>query len=143
MQQCPICTLKNVVKNGIVRGKQRFKCKECKYNFTKTIPRGYPPIIKDLAINLTMIGCGYRNVSRVLNVSNVSVLQWARKASEYVANKVQPTTKHSKLVQEMKYDEMWNMINKKRSDPNCKWLLIEINEEVSFEHPIIAVTHKK
>ncbi|MBE9175199.1 IS1 family transposase, partial [Synechocystis salina LEGE 06155] len=31
---CPQCGHEHVVKNGLVKGKQRFKCKSCQYQFT-------------------------------------------------------------------------------------------------------------
>ena len=33
METCKNCGNKNIVKNGVVREKQRYKCKECSYNF--------------------------------------------------------------------------------------------------------------
>jgi transposase-like protein len=33
MPECKNCNSKIVVKNGVIRGKQRYKCKTCGYNF--------------------------------------------------------------------------------------------------------------
>ncbi|NIK73334.1 transposase-like protein [Thermonema lapsum] len=33
-EQCKKCGSQSVVKNGLVRHKQRYKCKHCGYNFT-------------------------------------------------------------------------------------------------------------
>ena len=32
--KCPRCKSENNFKNGIVRGNQRYKCKDCGYNYT-------------------------------------------------------------------------------------------------------------
>ena len=37
--ECPKCQSTDTVKNGTVRGVQRFKCKNCKYNFVLTDKR--------------------------------------------------------------------------------------------------------
>lgn len=31
---CPICKSKNKIKNGIIKGVQRYKCKDCGRNYT-------------------------------------------------------------------------------------------------------------
>lgn len=35
MPGCKNCKSEKVVRNGIVRGKQRYRCKECGYNFVE------------------------------------------------------------------------------------------------------------
>ena len=37
---CPKCQSIEVVKNGKVQGKQRYKCKSCSLQFTRLTPRG-------------------------------------------------------------------------------------------------------
>ena len=37
--ECPKCQSTDIVKNGIVRGTQRYKCKHCRYNFVLTDKR--------------------------------------------------------------------------------------------------------
>jgi hypothetical protein len=44
------------VKNGVVRGLQRYRCKGCGCNFTATKPRGKPPAMKALAVLLYAMG---------------------------------------------------------------------------------------
>ena len=38
--QCPKCGSKERVKSGFMNGKQRYKCKSCKCNFTQSNQRG-------------------------------------------------------------------------------------------------------
>ncbi len=40
--KCPHCNNKNYVKNGKVNKKQRYLCKECRYNFSIFTKRGKP-----------------------------------------------------------------------------------------------------
>ena len=57
MQKCYKCGSKQIVKNGKVFGWQRYKCKECGYQFTKNAPAGKPLHIKLLAH--TMYSAGF------------------------------------------------------------------------------------
>ena len=34
VMQCPKCKTEQYVKHGIVKGKQRYQCKSCKYTYT-------------------------------------------------------------------------------------------------------------
>jgi len=31
---CPKCSAEYISKNGVLNGKQRYKCRDCNYNFT-------------------------------------------------------------------------------------------------------------
>ncbi len=77
---CPKCHSGHAVKNGIVKGRQRYKCKECGYNFSvgkmgRSISVYY--VIK--ALQLYIEGVGLREIERLLGVSHVSVMNWIRK----------------------------------------------------------------
>ena len=81
--QCPKCYSKKQVKSGFTRGLQRYKCKLCKCNFTRSDRRGMSVEIKIRALQLYLEGMGFRAIGRVLKVSNVSVLRWIRSAGEH------------------------------------------------------------
>ncbi len=51
---CPKCNSSSHNKNGIVGGRQRYKCHDCGYNYA-------------------LEGLGFRSIGRVLGVSHVSV----------------------------------------------------------------------
>ena len=77
---CPRCQGEKVVKSGIVKERQRYKCKKCGYNFTvnkigKEIDSYY--VIK--ALQLHIEGVSYREIERILGVSHVSVMNWVKK----------------------------------------------------------------
>jgi transposase-like protein len=79
-QSCPRCGSESVVKSGIVKERQRFKCKSCKYYFTvskigKEIDSYY--VVK--ALQLYIEGVSYREIERILGVSHVSVMNWVKK----------------------------------------------------------------
>lgn len=77
---CPKCKSEEVVKSGVVKGRQRFRCKECNYFFTvlkegKNIDPYY--VIK--ALQLYIEGVTYREIERILGISHVSVMNWVKK----------------------------------------------------------------
>ena len=76
---CKRCAAADYVKNGKVRGLQRYRCKACGCNFTATKPRGKPAALKTLALLLYGMGnASYRMIARLLGVSHVAVYGWIR-----------------------------------------------------------------
>lgn len=77
---CPKCQSEQIIKSGIVNQRQRYTCKNCRYNFTvsklgKQIDVYY--VVK--ALQLYIEGISLREIERVLGVSHVSVSNWIRK----------------------------------------------------------------
>jgi hypothetical protein len=78
--QCPKCTSVQIVKSGVVKGRQRYRCKSCSYHFSvmkkgKSIDPYY--VIK--ALQLHIEGVSLREIERILGVSHVSVMNWIRR----------------------------------------------------------------
>lgn len=76
---CPRCKSESTAKSGIVKGRQRFRCKDCNYFFTvlkegKKIDPYY--VIK--ALQLYIEGVTYREIERILGISHVSVMNWVK-----------------------------------------------------------------
>lgn len=77
---CPKCKSEALIKSGVVKGRQRFRCKQCNYSFTvlkegKNIDPYY--VIK--ALQLFIEGVTFREIERILGVSHVSVMNWVKK----------------------------------------------------------------
>lgn len=107
---CKNCGSIRFVKNGFVRGLQRYRCKECQCNFTHTKKRGIHPALKALGIVLYgMCGVSMSKIGRLLGVSDVAVLKWIRKEADLIED----TSSHaeSKIVM---IDEMWHFVNGKK-----------------------------
>ncbi len=79
MMKCFKCASRRLVKNGRVFGRQRYKCKECGYQFTKSAPAGKPLFIKMAVHDLYMFGLSMRAIAAVVGVSAQSVSRWIRK----------------------------------------------------------------
>ena len=58
MTQCKRCQSESAIKNGIVRGKSRYKCKDCNYNFIARDKRTKERLVvkKALAVVLYSLG---------------------------------------------------------------------------------------
>ena len=76
--ECTRCGSDSNRKNGLMRGKQRYRCLACGYNYTGGTRFGYPDEKRQLALRLYLEGMGLRAIGRVLDVSNVTVLRWVR-----------------------------------------------------------------
>ena len=79
LNQCPKCNSTKQTKSGIVQGRQRYRCKDCGYNFTvqklgKRIDDYY--VVK--ALQLYVEGVSYREIERILGISHVSVMNWVK-----------------------------------------------------------------
>jgi transposase-like protein len=104
IMECKKCKSIQYVKNGIVRGMQRYRCKSCSYNFTSTPQRRKPKAMKALAILLYTLGnASFAMIGRLLKVSNVAVLKWVRKEAKSLERPDVPSD--LKVVQ---IDEMWH-----------------------------------
>ncbi len=78
--QYPKCKPKKKSKNGIVKGIQRYKCKDCGCNYTL---RHSAVLEKEkrlrFALSMYLEGLGFHSIGRLLGVSHVSVINWIRK----------------------------------------------------------------
>lgn len=82
---CPRCFGTDLVHDGTMSGKTRFKCKSCNYHFTDHALLGKTQEQKQLALRMFVEGLGFRSIGRVLNVSNVAVLNWIRDIGQKLA----------------------------------------------------------
>ena len=77
---CPKCTSSDKIRNGFVKGVQRYKCKKCDCNYTisgKILLEKATK--KQLAVSLYSEGHSFHAVSRILSVSHVTIMNWIRK----------------------------------------------------------------
>jgi transposase-like protein len=106
--RCKRCGSEERVKNGFMRGKQRYRCKACGLNFTDTPPRGMPPAMKVTAVLLYLSGLSMNRTAKLLGVSTPSVMTWIEQLAKTYAQKPEPEGRA--VVVEL--DEMWHYLNK-------------------------------
>ena len=136
--KCPKCECQERVKNGIVRGLQRYRCRKCKCNYTKSTPHGKSAEVKKMALVMYMEGIGFRAIGRLLKVSNVAVLYWVRKAAETL-RQAQIWERRNEPVEYIQIDEMWHYIEKKQSNFGYGLLMIQGNESPSGFSVVVVV----
>jgi transposase-like protein len=125
---CSKCHCSNSVKSGIIKGRQRYKCKACGCNYTVEIKStAKPKSLKKQALHLYLEGLGFRSIGRFLGVSNVSVLNWIRDFGE----KVQELKSDSQQIEMVEVDEMHSYICSKKTIVGYGLLLIDMGKDSS------------
>lgn len=106
---CTNCRSQNVIKSGFVKGQQRYRCKDCCYQF---VPTGHHEKIEQeklTAVLLYINGLSLRTIAKFLKVSNVSVLNWVRK---YALKNYEKPEGEAVIIEP---DEMWHFIKSKKN----------------------------
>jgi transposase len=107
--RCKRCGGAEQVKNGFMRGKQRYRCRTCGLNFTDTPPRGMPQRVKVTAVLLYLSGLSMNRTAKLLGVSTPSVMHWIEQFAKEHAPKPEPEGRA--VVIEL--DEMWHYLKKR------------------------------
>src|SRR5215204_3896378 len=105
---CKRCGSDEHVKNGLMRGQQRYLCKACGLNFTDTPPRGKPLALKVAAVLLYVSGLSMNRTAKLLGVSTPTVQVWLEQFAAAYAQKPEPEGRA--VVIEL--DEMWHYLKK-------------------------------
>src|ERR1051325_6627993 len=108
--RCKGCGSGEHVRNGLTRGKQRYRCEACGLNFTGTPPRGMPLRVKVTAVLLYLSGLSMNRTAKLLGVSTPSVMTWIEQFAAVHAQKPEPEGRA--VVVEL--DEMWHLLRKGR-----------------------------
>ncbi len=106
--RCKRCGSGEYIKNGRMRGKQRYRCKACGLNFTATPPRGKPLALKITAVLLYVSGLSMNRTAKLIGVSTPTVQAWIEQLAKTYAPKPAPAGRA--LVIEL--DEMWHYLKK-------------------------------
>ena len=133
MTICPKCSSEKCVKDGIVKGKQRYRCKRC--NFRHTVQhRGKSPDIKRQALELYLEGLGFRSIGRFLKCSHVAVYNWIKSFGETVEELRSDST-----LEVVEMDEMHTYIFSKKTTAGYGLLLIDMEKDSSTAYwaPVI------
>jgi len=125
MEQCPKCQSPNHCKDGIVKGRQRYKCKICNYRYTVE-HLGKPEKLKRDALVLYLEGLGFRSIGRFLNVSHVCIYNWIKEFGKKVEN-----IRSSTGIEIIELDEMHTYIGTKKTIVGYGLLLIEMGKDLS------------
>src|SRR3978361_456406 len=106
--RCKRCGSEEQVKNGLMRSKQRYRCKACGLNFTDTPARGKPLAMKATAVLLYVSGLSMNRTAKVLGVSTPTIQACLQQSAAASAQKPEPEGRA--VVIEL--DEMWHYLKK-------------------------------
>src|SRR3954449_5439984 len=107
---CKRCAGAAFVRNGTVRGHQRYLRKACGCDFTATPERGKPEAMKALAVLLYAMGNASQGmIAKLSGVSHVTVYRWLRAAGEAAP---EPAGEPSSEV--VQIDELWHFVDGKK-----------------------------
>lgn len=120
MDCCPKCKNESFRKDGIVKEKQRYLCKKCKYRFTVEM-LGKPEKLKRDALILYLEGLGFRSIGRFLKVSHVAVFNWIKNFGAKLEE-----LRSSDNIEVVEIDEMHTYVGSKKTTVGYGLLLIEM-----------------
>jgi len=112
MLSCKKCLSENIVKNGIVRGKQRYRCAECAYNFVEGDQRTNEGVIAKKAMCTLLYSLGkapYNMLAHIFDTWPSLVYRWIAEAGAQL-----PDKEVSGEIKEMEFDEMWHFVGSKK-----------------------------
>ena len=118
---CPKCHSAKVIKSGYVTGKQRYNCKSCNYYFTLN-NKGVSKEDKKLAFHLYLEGFSMREISTILDNSDVAVGKWIKPVKEYLL----PVRKRK--VQKVDLHQIEHFLISRELFKQFGWLLIGLEE---------------
>jgi len=127
MCECKNCRSEKVIKNGKVRGKQRFKCKTCGYNFVVGDERTNEKItaLKALVVLIYSLAKGsYGMLGKIFDRNRSLIYRWIKEAGLSIDEPFIDSE-----IKEIEFDEMWHFIGEK-------------NENFGSSKPLIAVRGK-
>ena len=119
---CPKCHHADRVRAGRVKGVQRFQCRQCGCQYTRSEPRGMPLAVKLLAVTLYVHGLSMHAIAKLLQVSTPAVLKWIRVFAETHCPKPQPTATAAII----ELDEMWHFLKKSPRSSGSGKLIVAI-----------------
>lgn len=125
MVRCPKCSSTNCVKDGIVKGKQRRKCKSCGYRHTVRY-RGASPVKKRQALELYLEGLGFRSIGRFLKCSHTSVCNWIEAFGKRIGD-----VRSDSPLDVVEMDEMHTYVGSKKNTAGYGLLSIAMEENSS------------
>jgi len=112
---CKLCGSGSLVKNGIVSGKQRYKCKDCGRTFRIGDNREkYAISVKLRVMKYYLRGTGIRTIEANEGISSPIILKWIRNFSKIIRQKLNETKVKDDLsnIAILEIDELFSFYKK-------------------------------
>jgi transposase-like protein len=108
--RCPKCQSEHSVKSGIVRCRQRYKCKSCGFNYTFDYSHfAEKEKRRRFGLSMYLEGLGFHSIGRLLNVSHVAVQKWVKKYGSELKQ-----IRNPKPVRVIELDELHTYVGSKK-----------------------------
>jgi len=121
--KCSKCSSTAYVKNGFITDKQRYKCKACGCQFTKSYIGKYSQSVKIQALKLYKEGNGFRRIGRLLNISFEIVRLWILNFS----HNLKPQINNEYDIVEV--DELCTFLKRKKIKDGYGLLIIGVQDK--------------
>ena len=125
---CPRCGSTNRCKDGVIKGRQRYKCKACLYRYTveqKSDVKSKET--RRMALEMYLEGLGFRTIGRILKISYGTVYQWIEKWNDNLE-----LPKRNEKIAVVELDEMYAYVNQKRTTLEYGLLLVDVENGFSL-----------
>jgi transposase-like protein len=131
---CKKCGSEHYVKNGKAREQQRYKGKECGFNFVVGDQREkFTPEMRALSLLLYDRGkASYGFIAKLFKVSSVAVMKLIKREAAKM-----PEPEIDSSIQEVTFDEMWHFVNKKSK--LWFWRAVEHNSNRRVRQGVLAI----
>lgn len=125
MATCKRCGCERSVKNGKVRGKVRYKCKECGLNFVEGDGRVNESLVVKKALAVILYALGKASFNMLGNIFGHSPSLLYRWIVEAMAKLPEPEVPGD--IKEMEFDEMWHFIGSKKTNSGSsrRWIVAQ------------------
>jgi transposase len=122
--ECKQCRKGHIVRNGRVRGKQRYRCKDCGYNFIEgdARVRRDTAIKRAFAVLLYSLGkASYGFIARLFDVTPPAVKKWLEREPAKLRD---PAL--SGDIREIELDELWHFVQRKETSDGSsrRWIAL-------------------
>ena len=138
--KCKNCNCERVTKNGKVRGKQRFKCKDCGLNFVIGDGRTNEKIValKALVVMLYSLGKGsYNMLGKFFGRDRYLIYRWINEAGLSFG---EPDIDGE--IREIEFDEMWHFIGSKKTNFGSSRPLIAARGKLSHGYSAVVIPQR-
>jgi len=125
MIPCKNCQQTNTIKNGFVRGKQRYPCHACHYTFVVGDERHKPETDLKKALSVILYSLGKSSfgfLAKLFGVSQTTTYYWIRDMAATTEDLVIASDIHA-----IDFDEMWHFIQSKKinSGSSKPWIIAQ------------------
>ena len=135
MKNCKHCNSTKLTLSGIVKSKQRYRCKDCgktSRDCGKTSREGDKRIVHSLEKKIKVIksyleGVGIRSIARLENISAPMIINLIRAFSKKLQEKLQNQKVNEDIrnIEILEIDELFTYVQKKLPESKYGLLLIE------------------